>query len=51
MQLLDKNGQPLKINTKTILLALAMGFGGFTGGATFPDLNPLNLFESTCDKQ
>jgi hypothetical protein len=48
IQLLDKNGNPLKINLKTILFAAAIGFGGFTGGANFPDLNPLNLFESSC---
>ncbi len=47
MQLLDKNGQPLKIDIKTILFAVAIGLSGFTGGATFPELNPLSLFESS----
>jgi hypothetical protein len=48
IQFLDKNGQPVKINIKTAVLVAAIALGGFTGGASFPELNPLSLFGTSC---
>jgi hypothetical protein len=49
IQLLDKNGVPVKLNIKAAALIVAIALGGFTGGATFPELSPLNLMSSECE--
>ena len=50
IQLLDKHGQPLKLNIKATVLAVLIGLGAFTGGASFPDLNPLSLISQDCSE-
>jgi hypothetical protein len=46
---LNINGNPVTITWRQALLAAVISFGSFTGGATYPDLNPLNLMGSECE--
>lgn len=45
---LNINGKPVTITWKDALLVAVISIGSFTGGATYPDLNPLNLMSSEC---
>jgi hypothetical protein len=50
-KLVNKDGQPLKLDIKSAVLVAALGLGVFTVGASFPDLNPLNLVEMGCSSE
>jgi hypothetical protein len=43
------NGRPIKVSWQQIVLATVLTLGGFTTGATYPDMNPINLMSSSCD--
>jgi hypothetical protein len=45
------DGKPLNINLKTIAICLALLGGGFGAGTINPNLNPMQLFETTCEVQ
>jgi hypothetical protein len=44
------DGKPLTVSWKGVALAVALSVGGFTGGASFPELNPLSLFSEGCSE-
>ena len=46
MQLLNKDGKPIKLDIKTILLYTVLSTGLFTAGSANPNLNPLDLIKS-----
>jgi hypothetical protein len=50
MQLLDKNGNPLKLDIKSAVIVVALGLGVFTVGASFPQLNPMDLIDVGCSE-
>ena len=51
IQLLDKNGNPLTLNIKSLALAAVLGLGVFTVGASYPGLNPMGLIEVGCSSE
>jgi hypothetical protein len=42
------NGKPLAASWKQMALVMALSLGGFTVGASYPEMNPLDLIGEQC---